>query len=145
MKIDPFLGNIDPKTLDGMYRDYLSNPDSVEENWRLFFKGFDLARQNYTNGHGELFDAEVKVLNLIDAYRKRGHLFTKTNPVRARQEHKPTLDLENFGLSSSDLNTIFQAGKELGIGPAKLSDIVIHLQNTYCKSVGVEYMYIRDT
>lgn len=145
MKIDPFLGNIDPQALDGMYRDYLSNPESVEESWRLFFKGFDLARQNYANGHGELFDAEVKVLNLIDAYRKRGHLFTKTNPVRARQEHRPTLDLENFGLSSSDLNTIFQAGKELGIGPAKLSDIVIHLQNTYCKSVGVEYMYIRDT
>ena len=130
MKSNSFLSNIDPQVIDKLYKDYLANPDSVDETWRKFFQGFDFARTYYGNNRGQLYDAEVKVLNLIDAYRKRGHLFTKTNPVRTRRKYTPTLDIENFDLSQDDLNTVFQAGKQLGIGPAKLSDIIDHLQAT---------------
>ncbi|KAF0237406.1 MAG: 2-oxoglutarate dehydrogenase E1 [Prolixibacteraceae bacterium] len=70
-------------------------------------------------------------------------MFTKTNPVRSRRKYKPTLDIENFGLEKKDLETVFQAGSEIGIGPAKLKDIVGHLEATYCRSVGVEFMYMR--
>ena len=138
------LGNIDPQTLDELYREYQQNPNSVDESWQKFFKGFDFALAHYSTNGGELYDTEVKVLNLIDAYRKRGHLFTQTNPVRTRRKYSPTLDIENFGLNQSELETTFQAGKEIGIGPAKLNDIIDHLKETYCKSIGVEYLYIRD-
>jgi len=87
---------------------------------------------------------EFKVLHLISGYRTRGHLFTHTNPVRDRRTYTPTLALENFGLSEADLDTVFEAGNEIGIGPATLREIRSFLEDTYCKSIGVEYRYIRQ-
>lgn len=144
MEDNSFLSNLDPQSIDNLYRDYLENPESVDPSWRQFFRGFSFARASYGEAGDQLYDAEVKVLNLIDAYRKRGHLFTRTNPVRTRRKYSPTLDVENFGLTQSDMDTVFQAGKQLGIGPAKLSDIIEYLQATYSKAIGCEYMYIRD-
>lgn len=86
---------------------------------------------------------EFQVIRLIDGYRTRGHLFTKTNPVRERRKYSPTLDIENFGLEQKDLDTVFNAGEILGIGPKPLKDIITHLQKVYCQSIGIEYMYIR--
>jgi 2-oxoglutarate dehydrogenase E1 component len=88
---------------------------------------------------------EFAVLDLINGYRTRGHLFTQTNPVRQRRTYSPTLDLENFRLSDVDLDTVFQAAVEVGLpGPASLREIVAHLQAIYCRSIGVEYMYVRQ-
>jgi 2-oxoglutarate dehydrogenase E1 component len=70
-------------------------------------------------------------------------LFTETNPVRERRKHLPTLDLEHFGLTDADLDTVFQAGSEVGLGAAKLRDILAHLKACYCKHIGVEYTYVR--
>ncbi len=84
-------------------------------------------------------------MNLIQGYRSRGHLFTKTNPVRMRRSYEPTLDIENFGLSKDDLDTPFNAATELGLpGATKLREIISHLEAIYCQSTGVEYNYIRD-
>jgi 2-oxoglutarate dehydrogenase E1 component len=83
-------------------------------------------------------------MNLIQGYRQRGHLFTKTNPVRDRRQYTPSLDIQNFGLTAEDLETVFQAGTEIGIGPAKLKDIIDHLHQTYCQSIGAEYRYLRE-
>ena len=110
-----------------------------------FFAGFDLSRAQY--GEDAASPAtlkEFKVLDLIHGYRTRGHLFTQTNPVRARRTYTPTLALENFDLSEADLETVFQAGNEVGIGPATLRNIVAHLEETYCHSIGIEYMFIRE-
>ena len=141
------IGNISPELMDEMYRQYLSNPDSVDASWKQFFLGFDFARARFgdeTDVVPEKVNKEFKVINLINGYRSRGHLFTKTNPVRERRKYQPTLALENFGLEQSDLDTVFSAGQEVGIGPAKLKDIIAHLDETYCQSVGAEYKYIRN-
>ncbi|MCK4853453.1 MAG: 2-oxoglutarate dehydrogenase E1 component [Bacteroidales bacterium] len=140
-----FLGNIDIETIEALYKDYLKDPGSVEESWQQFFKGFDFARHEFKDQMAsETLDKEFKVINLIDAYRKRGHLFTKTNPVRTRRKYFPTLDLENYGLSDADLDTVFHAGKEIGIGAVSLREITDHLQQTYASTVGAEYMFIRS-
>jgi len=140
-----YLGNGDVNAVEELYQQFKANPDSVDETWRKFFQGFEFFQANYGDqsiSEGTL--KEFRVIDLINAYRNRGHLFTKTNPVRERRKYSPTLDLENFGLSEADLETVFNAGVEIGIGPAKLKDIVDHLKTTYCNSIGVEYMYIRD-
>lgn len=141
------IGNISPELMDEMYRQYLSNPDSVDASWKQFFLGFDFARARFddeTDVVPEKLNKEFKVINLINGYRTRGHLFTKTNPVRERRKYQPTLAIENFGLEKSDMETVFSAGQEVGIGPAKLKDIIAHLDETYCQSVGAEYKYIRN-
>ena len=138
-----YLSNADGAVIEDYYQQYLNNPEEVGEGWRKFFEGFEFARKNYDTEAPEGFDKEFKVINLIDGYRKRGHLFTKTNPVRTRRQYAPTLAIENYGLDQKDLETVFQAGSEVGIGPAKLKDIITHLEATYCESIGIEYMYIR--
>lgn len=140
-------GNQELAAIEELYQLWLSNPDSVDKSWQQFFLGFELARTNYSPSRStvksDLIDKEFAILNLIHGYRQRGHLFTKTNPVRSRRKYEPTLAIENFGLEQKDLETVFQAGNEIGIGPAKLKDIIAHLEATYCRSVGVEFMYMR--
>lgn len=138
-----FLSNAESGVIDEYYQQFLKNPTSVDDSWRNFFKGFEFARKNYDTEIPKEFHKEFKVVNLINGYRTRGHLFTKTNPVRVRRTYTPTLDIENFGLTQTDLETTFQAGTIIGIGAAKLKDIITHLKQTYCQSIGAEYMYIR--
>ena len=146
--MDPlsFIGNSSPEMLEELYQKYLANPENVEQGWRTFFEGFEFAKANYgdkANVVPEHVDKEFKVINLINGYRIRGHLFTKTNPVRDRRKYFPTLAVETFGLTENDLNTVFQAGAEIKIGPSTLKTIIAHLEQTYCQSIGAEYKYIR--
>jgi 2-oxoglutarate dehydrogenase E1 component len=138
-----FVGNSDIGAIENLYKDYKADPDSVDEGLRNFFKGFDFAVQNFNDSSSGVFGKEFNVINLIHAYRQRGHLFTETNPVRSRRKYYPTLDVENFDLAESDLDTVFQAGKDLVLESASLREIIAHLQQTYCRSLGVEYLYIR--
>lgn len=138
-----------------LYDEYLINPDQVEPSWRAFFQGFDFGMESAHEGDlivehtgtpvavPENVQKEFQVVKLIDAYRTRGHLFTKTNPVRDRRNYEPKLDLVNFGLSDSDLDTVFDSGELIGVGKTTLRNIVAHLTKIYCESIGVEYMYIR--
>ena len=148
-----------------LYDQYLVNPDSVEPSWRAFFQGFDFGlttygEENYADNQvqelanyaasvpqnaqvSDKLQKEFNVLKLIDGYRTRGHLFTQTNPVRDRRTYSPTLDIENFNLSTADLNTVFDAAKILGHQPSTLQEILSHLKNVYCQHIGIEYMYMR--
>ncbi len=140
-----FIGNTSTEWIEDQYEKFRKNPESVPGDWAHFFAGFEFSRQRY-DGEDELPDNVVKefrVLDLIHGYRSRGHLFTKTNPVRERRKYTPTLDLENFGLGEEDLDTVFQAGEEIGIGAASLREIENYLKATYCESIGIEYNYIR--
>ena len=87
---------------------------------------------------------EFQVINLTIDYRTRGHLFTKTNPVRKRRYYFPSLDIENFGLNKMDLRKKFKAGELLGIGTTTLEKIIEHLESIYCEAIGIEYLYIRS-
>ncbi len=142
-----YLNGANAEYIESLYQSYKEDRNSVEFGWQKFFEGFDFGRgsdaANVINETPEHFLKEINVLNLINGYRQRGHLFTKTNPVRERRKHLPTLVIENFGLAQADLNTVFNSSIELGIGPAKLSDIVAFLEQTYCGSIGVEYKYVR--
>ena len=137
-----------------LYEQYLQNPDAVEPSWRAFFQGYDFGSEN-SGLDGEIIEGvsteipeqvqkEFNIVRLIDGYRMRGHLFTKTNPVRERRSYSPTLEISNFDLSESDLDTVFNAGEILGIGAKTLRQIITHLENIYCSSIGMEYMYLRN-
>ena len=172
------VGNQEISAVEELYKNYLENPVSVEQSWRNFFEGFELARKSYQDSavsaadetlmskgspkkmnipegsmwrlknnlysHEIRIQKEFRILNLINGYRQRGHLFTRTNPVRKRRTYAPTLDFKNFELEESDLATVFHAGKEIGIGNATLKDIISHLEATYCESVGAEFLYMRQ-
>ncbi|MBE50657.1 MAG: 2-oxoglutarate dehydrogenase E1 component [Flavobacteriales bacterium] len=137
-----YLGSVHSSMIEDMYSKYLSEPTSVSEEWGSFFKGYEFGKEVYGDELPQSFHKEFKIINLIDSYRKRGHLFTKTNPVRDRRKYTPSLDFKNFGLEENDLDKEFQAGEEIGIGTAKLSEIISHLDQVYCQSIGIEYMYI---
>jgi 2-oxoglutarate dehydrogenase E1 component len=156
-----YLSNVDSAWLDDLYQQYLKEPASVETGWARFFEGYEFAKALHEEpregvpstvvekaanaaGGNERFQKEFRVLELINAYRTRGHLFTDTNPVRERRKYTPTLALENFQLGDADLDTVFTAGNEVGMGPSKLRDIVALLEQTYCTSIGVEFKYIRN-
>jgi 2-oxoglutarate dehydrogenase E1 component len=147
-----YLSNADVDSVDHLYQQYKKDRTSVDESWQRFFEGFDLAYGDLglaDQGTGVVSEdmmKEINVLHLINnGYRTRGHLFTQTNPVRKRRPYTPDLAIENFGLTKEDLEKTFHAGVEIGIGPAKLKDIIAHCEQTYCNSIGVEYMYITHT
>ena len=139
-----FLNAVHSQFVEDMYQQYLKYPDSLEPSWKSFFQGFDFALEQYgdeavsqvsqmasqavvSGNVPEDVLKEFKVVNLIEAYRTRGHLFTKTNPVRDRRRYYPTLDIENFGLSKEDLPKKFNSATELGMPAAStLEDIVRH-------------------
>ncbi|MGV0970090.1 MULTISPECIES: 2-oxoglutarate dehydrogenase E1 component [unclassified Empedobacter] len=169
-----FLNAAHLEFIGDLYDQYVQYPDSIEPSWKAFFQGYDFANATYDgeplfapatqtapNKASQTTQAvvnpavvsqvpdnvqkEFKVINLIDAYRTRGHLFTKTNPVRARRTFEPSLDIKNFGLTDADLGLTFNAGEILGIGgPITLREIIGHLENMYCESIGIEYMYVRE-
>ena len=143
-----FLGNGDIGNFDHLFEQFRQDPESVDKSWRQFFEGFEFAEANYDpegidGAIPEAFQKEVNVLNLIGAYRQRGHLFAKTNPIRPRRMHEQPILLENFNLSEGDFETVFQAGRRIGLGPATLRKIIDFLGETYCGSIGAEYKYVR--
>lgn len=139
-----YINSSDISAVENLYNQFRKDPDSIDEGWKIFFEGFEFARSNYDDSVDlQQYPNEFRVINLINDYRRRGHLFTKTNPVRKRRQYSPSLDIENYGLTQKDLQRSFKAGNEIGIGKARLSDIIEHLQETYCQSVGAEVYYIR--
>jgi 2-oxoglutarate dehydrogenase E1 component len=143
--MDPlsYLSNADGEVIEDLYKQYKKDPSLIDSGWRRFFEGFEFSGKPGVQPVGAFKPLEFNVIELIDEYRKRGHLFTRTNPVRTRRKYSPTLDIENYGLSKTDLDTVFEAGSEIGIGKATLKEILAHLNQTYCQSIGVEFAYIR--
>ncbi len=83
------LGNAEITAVEDLYRRYLADKNSVDESWQNFFKGFAFAKRNFSDSEGipERVRKEFNVINLINGYRTRGHLFTDTNPVRERRKY----------------------------------------------------------
>ncbi len=152
MKDFSYITNSHPSFIEGLYQDFVKDPGSVDPEMRKFFEGFDFAMDSglaaSANGSGKsaassapasAVDQEFKVYQLIQAYRKKGHLIAKTNPIRERKDRQANLDLKYFGLGEQDMETVFAAGKFIGLGSAPLKDILAHLKKVYTGSVGLEY------
>lgn len=149
-----FLANADVAAISGLYESYKADQNSVDESWQKFFKGFDFsltwgAENATTNGAISSSDVghvqkEMAVISLIKAFRSRGHLLANTNPVRVRKDRRPRLEIKDYSLAESDLETEFEAGKFLGIGKAKLKTILETLNKIYAGHIGFEYSYIRE-
>jgi 2-oxoglutarate dehydrogenase E1 component len=159
-----YIANAHVAYLDEMYAAYKNDSSSIDPSWKEFFDGFDFAITHYGEGsvpsspsveskssalsgtimHVENLPKEIRVRALIHGYRSRAHLRSKTNPVRERRDRKPLIDPENFGLGQEDMQTVFEAGKEIGIGAATLAQIVDALKTIYEGPMGFEFLYIRD-
>nr|MDQ3394973.1 thiamine pyrophosphate-dependent enzyme [Bacteroidota bacterium] len=149
-----YISNAHSNYLEELYNSYKDDPQSVDPSWQKFFEGFEFAQQNQ-NGSAKppkvspssetgVSEKEIQVRNLIHAYRTRGHLRSNTNPVRKRKDRKALLDISDFNLEESDLDTEFDVGKIIGVGRASLRKIVESLKYIYEGTVGFEYMYIRE-
>lgn len=142
-----YINNADPAYIDSLYQSFKDDRDSVDFGWQKFFEGFDFgqngATENWQAATPEHVLKEINVLNMINGYRQRGHLFTATNPVRQRRKYYPGKELETFGLSEADMDTVFNAGVEVGLGPATLREIRQLVEDTYCRSIGAEFLFVR--
>ena len=154
MKDFSYITNSHPAYIENLYADFVKNPESVDPDIRKFFEGFDFA---LSQGNGQKatvaatvpsginnLNKEFGVYQLIEAYRKKGHLIAKTNPIRERKDRHANLSLQYFGLDDSDLQTEFFAGKFVALEKATLEMIVTHLKKCYAASTGVEYTYVND-
>ncbi len=160
-----YIANAHVAYLDEMYAAYKNDSSSIDPSWKEFFDGFDFALTHYEGAesplaattadnqparlsgtimHVDSLPKEIRVRAMIHAYRSRAHLRSKTNPVRERRDRKPLIDPENFGLGAEDMATVFEAGKEIGIGAASLSQIVQALKTIYEGPIGFEFLYIRN-
>ena len=90
---------------------------------------------------------QVKVVQLVSAYRQRGHQKASLDPLNLHlRDPVPDLDLAFHQLSAADLDTVFQTGSMyIGKADATLGEIVEALERTYCHTIGAEFMHIVDT
>lgn len=130
-----------------MYHKYMSNPETVDDGWKLFFEGFEFGDKNglQVNGSASVFsDKEFGVYSIIHGFRTRGHLLSTTNPIRERKDRKAHLDLSDFNLSEADLDKPFAAGGEIGIPNATLRQIIEKCRKIYAGNIGFEYAHIEN-
>ncbi|MEO6453886.1 MAG: 2-oxoglutarate dehydrogenase E1 component [Ginsengibacter sp.] len=160
MKDFSYITSAHPAYIENLYTEFVKDPESVDHDMRRFFEGFDFAiSQN--NGHlngsdssgtvvetkqpeTKQLDKEFAVYRLIRAYRKKGHLVAKTNPIRERKDRNANLDLNYFGLEKNDLSQEFYSGRFIGLGKTTLQNIIGHLTKCYTSTVGVEFNSLND-
>ncbi|MBK7434099.1 MAG: 2-oxoglutarate dehydrogenase E1 component [Chitinophagaceae bacterium] len=157
MKDFQYITNAHPAYIEVLYQDFVKDPSQVDADLRKFFEGFDFAVNSgavnvSSNGKKEPSGAisetglakEFAVYQLINAYRKKGHLVARTNPIRERKDRFANLDLPFFGLNENDLALEFEAGAFAGLGRTTLQQILAHLQKCYTHHVGVEISALND-
>jgi 2-oxoglutarate dehydrogenase E1 component len=134
--------------IEAQYKRWKADPTSVSRDWRFFFEGFDLAASTMPEV-AEGFDEEhllrqSRVESLIYRYRDLGHLLACLDPLAACPTEHPLLVLEAFNLTSQDLDREFFTRRFATSGHAPLKEIVQALKETYCRSIGVEFMHLQD-
>ena len=154
--------------IEALYDRYLEDPGSVEPRWRAWFDALQrlddgprdvshqpvqerfvaLAREQRPvagTGSEKDWQKQFAVLQLISAYRFQGCRIAELDPLKRQEKpHIQELDPANYGLTEADMDTVFNAGNLAGPERARLADILKALKDTYCRSVGAEYMYLSD-
>ncbi len=130
--------------LEAAYQRWRHDPDSVDESWRLFFEGFELGAGRPAALAGDTA-GQTAVIRLIDAYRSLGHLMARLDPLGDTKTSHPLLELGEFGFQEADLDRTFDCRHFLGLPQGTLRELIATLRETYCRTVGIEYMHIQDT
>jgi len=158
-----FTGNITPQWIEAQYQLWCEAPENLGEEWRAFFSGFELGEVALS---GETcLDPETAlrysaVQSLIYRYRDIGHLLACTDPLSPCKIDHPLLALDAFGLQPSDMDRTFYidgAGRpvspDIQVMPGVITDdlqtvtlreLVQAMRETYCRSIGVEFMHIQE-
>ncbi len=169
LRLDTELSADSAAYIEELYEQYLTSPTSVGEDWRQYFDKFPKGDQPHSNVREQFLllgrngsrgqpvaqsavsseheRRQIGVLQLIAAYRNRGHQKAKLDPLGlAKREDVPDLDLSTHGLTKSDLDTVFNTGNlAIGKTEATLGEMIEAMEATYCGSIGAEYMHIVDT
>ncbi|MFH1981528.1 MAG: 2-oxoglutarate dehydrogenase E1 component [Pseudomonadota bacterium] len=139
-----------PETLNARYIEsqyalWKKNPESVPSDWHHFFQGFEIGlQQTPVDGDAPAGLAQARVEALKYRYRDLGHLLACMDPLSACPVSHPLLELTAFSLAPEDLDRPFYTRRFGRDGTAILRDIVGALRETYCRSIGVEYMHLQD-
>ena len=155
-----FAGN--SSFVESLYEQFISNPASVSEEWRNYFKSIGAANDRphirpspftvsaaatATVGDSTALDA-LRVKLLVEAYHTNGHLLTALDPLELEQlpdARTVGLNIENFGFSNADLPREVNVGHVLqGKSSMKLSELVACLQAAYSRNIGVEFVHIEN-
>lgn len=139
--------------IDQNYETWLSSPDSLPTEWRAFFEGFELAQSPSSATKDAASDntpegfasKQSRLIGAIYAYRSIGHTIAHFNPLNKETPHNPRLTLERLGLEEADLDTIFHTGNYLNGVEMTARELLQRLQQTYCHTVGFEYIHIQET
>jgi 2-oxoglutarate dehydrogenase E1 component len=115
------------------------DPNSVDENWRAFFEGFELGGADDRES-----TTQTRVVRLIRAYRDLGHLIAHLDPLNEPPTTHDQLELQFFGLSAADLDRVFDGSAFLGLHRATLREIIAICRETYCRTIGFEFQHIQD-
>jgi len=131
-----------------LYKKWKDDPDAVPRDWQFFFKGFDLGNKEQAGDRTACTQDAVlqqaRVESLIYRYRDLGHLMACMDPLSACPADHPLLNPAAFNLSLDQLDTQFYTPGFSDSGRARLRDIISRLKETYCRSIGVEYMHLQD-
>lgn len=125
--------------IEQMRARWLQDPDSVDERWRAFFDGFELGKA----GGGE-DTSHTAVVRMAFLYRTNGHLQSHINPLADPPPDHPHLALSELGLTNEHLNRVYDCSAFYGMGQATLRELINALKETYCGTVGVEFLHIND-
>ena len=143
-----FLENVSAEWLESQYRRWQEDPTLLSADWQAFFAGFDLGRETtptpaVPTAELQTFLKQSGVQSLIYRYRDIGHLLACTDPLSPCPISHPLLDLSAFGLDDGDLDTVFHTRRYMKES-ATLRDILETMRETYCRSIGVEFMHITE-
>jgi 2-oxoglutarate dehydrogenase E1 component len=128
--------------IEEQYDRWRQDPAGVDEQWRAFFEGFELAGRSPVQVDTS---AQLAIYRIVDAYRDLGHLLAHQDPLTDCRVSHPLLELSEFGLTPADLERSFDAIPFLGLQRGTLRELIAALRETYCRTIGVEYMHIQDT
>jgi len=132
------------EVIEATYRKWQQDPASVDASWGFFFEGFELAGSRLA---APALDArrQTGVVLLIHAYRDLGHFVAHLDPLSEPKQTHALLELAQFGLDATDLDSPVDTSPFVGLPQATLRQLLTALRETYCRTIGVEYTHIQDT
>ncbi|MEW6439692.1 MAG: 2-oxoglutarate dehydrogenase E1 component [bacterium] len=130
--------------VEALYERWKEDETAVSPEWQVFFQGFEMAMCPRHCVAAEQARAQSRVASLIYAYRSQGHIIAQLDPLGNNITSHPELELEKFGFTDKDLDRVFDTGHLGGPQRAPLGEILGILRQTYCRSIGVEYLHIQD-